>query len=220
MLLKKSLGVFCPQIYRLFLHILPHTIWWRHLNLEFEKIMSDFFVCDFFFSYLGPGDSKNSSDSWMVKASEFFFVFYLWHSRIHIPKVGSSGVWQNFSLRSTSLHEKKCIRMPFSEDTFFVLALMLVWWWWIQDIGISLWRVGCWSCCSGWDLWEFCHGCWMNFLLHEVWLKSTLLCFRFGCWVLYMHLEAESGKMIVYGLGSCLYVLSVLEDEGAIVDIE
>ena len=35
-----------------------------------------------------------------------------------------------------------------------------------------------------------------------------------------MHLEAESGKMIVDGLGSCFYVLSGLKDESAIINIK
>jgi len=53
----------------------------------------------------------------------------------------------------------------------------------------------------------------MHFLLHEVWLESTLCQF----WFL---LEAESGKMIVDGLGSCFYVLSGLKDESAIINIK
>ena len=47
-------------------------------------------------------------------------------------------------------------------------------------------------------------------------------CFGFGfvCQVPYVHLEAKLGEMVVYGLGSCLYVPSVLEDESAVVNIK
>ena len=41
----------------------------------------------------------------------------------------------------------------------------------------------------------------------------------FVCWVPYMHLETEAGEVVVYGLGSWLYILYILEYEGAIIDI-
>jgi len=40
------------------------------------------------------------------------------------------------------------------------------------------------------------------------------------CQVPYVHLETKLGEVIVYGLGSCLYVCCGLKDESTIINIE